>query len=319
MKIISLLVFTFILGFSNSIATTINIVKTTSNTKNIRNFTSIKSVTKVSLRNNTKEDNIDNLLDMAEKEGKISLIDRIKLQSKYKNLKTGDEDLLHCLQHPKCDIKDFNKLLSSNGIENNELHKKLAYNYPYLNSTQIIKKSGDITENMMNSYFRSSGWTKLEGEIGNKGIDGLFIKRNKKGEIIDVLVVESKYNKSSLMNRNSGKQMSKTWIIDNISKLEKQYPDNKSYKEIKILIEKDQYRARLWKMNLVDNKLYIQTQKVESNNSNIKLINLVGNEKTKVEYQGNQTIDLSNPKNNFHKNIIETFQNSIINIKKEQL
>lgn len=311
MRIINLLFLTFIIAYSNSIATTVDIVNSIFTVKKVRNYTLLKNVTKTALKNSTKEDNVDALLDMAEKEKRINFIQKLTLQSKYKNLQNGDEDLFHCLKLSNCDVIHFEKLLSSNGIEKNELHKTLAYKYHSLNSAQIIKKSGDTTEHMMNSYYTKSGWTKIEGEIGNKGIDGLFLKKNKAGEIVDVLIVESKYNKSLLMNRNSGKQMSKAWILDNISKLEKQYPDDKSYNQIRELIENDKYRARLWKMNLKDNKLHIETKKVESSDSTIKLANLVGNEKTKVEYQGNQIIDLSNPQNNFHKEMIEIFQNSI--------
>ena len=81
----------------------------------------------------------------------------------------------------------------------------------------------------MDEYFKKSGWEKIQGEVGVNGIDGLYVKRDKDGNITNVLMSESKYNTSQLGDTKDGKQMSKDWIIKKLDNLEKAYPDNQDY------------------------------------------------------------------------------------------
>lgn len=57
--------------------------------------------------------------------------------------------------------------------------------------------NGYSAECVMHKFYTSSGWTKIEGEVGRNGIDGLYCKK-KNGTIHEVLVAESKWNKSRL-------------------------------------------------------------------------------------------------------------------------
>ena len=47
--------------------------------------------------------------------------------------------------------------------------------------------NGYTTECVMNYFYTSSGWYKIEGEVGRNGLDGLYIKKEK-GIVRDVLV-----------------------------------------------------------------------------------------------------------------------------------
>ena len=81
------------------------------------------------------------------------------------------------------------------------------------------KFNGDVTEMIMDDYFKNSGWSKRAGEVGVNGIDGLYIKKSN-GVVKQVLFVESKYNTSKLGKvRDGSKQMSKRWMLRKIDSL----------------------------------------------------------------------------------------------------
>ena len=109
--------------------------------------------------------------------------------------------------------------------------------------------NGYSSECMMHQFYTSTGWVKIEGEIGRNGIDGLYYKM-KNGHIKEVLVAESKWNTSRLGRSGKNKlikQMSQTWILHTMDKLQRHKP-LPEYNTIKKLIENDQYRARLFKV-----------------------------------------------------------------------
>ncbi len=129
----------------------------------------------------------------------------------------------------------------------------------FSNTANIMKDSkiqgrlnivnGYSSECMMHQFYTSTGWIKIEGEIGRNGIDGLYYK-TKDGHIKEVLVAESKWNTSRLGQSGKNKlikQMSKTWILRTMNKLQK-YKPLPEYHSIKKFIEHDQYRARLFKV-----------------------------------------------------------------------
>jgi hypothetical protein len=199
---------------------------------------------------------------------------------------------------------------NNNVIERNA---KLAPNLNYKDIQQLNKFNGDVTEGVMSNYFKSSSWTQIEGEVGVNGIDGLFIKRDKNGNIKDLLFVESKYNNSQLghINKNDptkkARQMSKDALdkqLDNLIKKvkndiksktgkEKAKLENllKDYSTIKSKIEIDDYRARIFKLKpLGDNKFRITIDALDQNGfKNVVKQELDGKNKYKVH---NLEIDL---------------------------
>lgn len=163
----------------------------------------------------------------------------------------------------------------SNSLIANPIKKNAKYltNHEFKDIQQLNKFNGDVTEGVMSSYFKNSGWGQIDGEIGVNGIDGLFIKKDRQGNIKDVMFVESKYNKSQLgyMDKNNphlkSRQMSKRSIekqIDNLIKNTKNKEKLQDYLNIKKSIQSDSYRARLFKMKpLGDNKFKITIDALE--------------------------------------------------------
>lgn len=191
---------------------------------------------------------------------------------------------------------------------------KLAPNLDYQDIQQLNKYNGDVTEGVMKNYFKNSGWTQIEGEIGVNGIDGLFIKRDQNGDIKELLFAESKYNNSQLgyIDKNDhtkkARQMSKDALDKQLRNLIKKVENDikiatgkekvklesllKDYFIIKNKIEIDDYRARLFNLKpLGDNKFKITIDALEQNGSkNVIKQKLSGIDKYKVH---NLEIDLN--------------------------
>lgn len=184
---------------------------------------------------------------------------------------------------------------------------KYLSNHNFKDIQQLNKFNGDVTESVMSGYFKSSGWGQINGEVGVNGIDGLFIKKDKKGGIKDVMFVESKYNKSQLgyidkktpnlksrqMSKralekqvdnlivDTKKKMSKAVTLKDRARLKQQLSD---YKVIKNKIQVDAYRARLFKMKPVgDSKFKITIDALEQKgHRNITKKTLAGIKKYKA-------------------------------------
>src|SRR5690606_6040493 len=123
----------------------------------------------------------------------------------FNGIDKGDALLRACLQKVGCKLGDF----SRNAVAS-PLHTEIVKRDPTLGWVQANHAVGALSERVMHRFFTSSGWEALPGEIGRQGIDGLFVKR--RGKVIpDVLVVESKYNSSTLQDTLAGTQMSDAW------------------------------------------------------------------------------------------------------------
>ena len=160
--------------------------------------------------------------------------------------------------------------------------------------------NGYSSECMMHQFYTSTGWIKIEGEIGRNGIDGLYYKK-KNGQIREVLVAESKWNTSKLGRSGKNKlvkQMSKAWVLRTMGKLQKHKP-LPEYSSIKRLIDNDQYRARLFKVIPVGK---------ESIRIDIYTLKNKGQHTfdTFVERKLNP-INLKTPKNSFEKNMVKAY------------
>ena len=162
-------------------------------------------------------------------------------------------------------------------------------NHIFKDLQQLNKFNGDVTESVMSKYFKSSGWGQIEGEVGVNGIDGLFIKKNKDGNIKKVMFVESKFNKSQLgwINKKSpslkARQMSKKALDKQIKKLIKDINKKlsnssnerdikkfkkqlKDYKSIQSHIKHNAYKSRLFKIKPIGNdKFKITIDALEQN------------------------------------------------------
>jgi hypothetical protein len=266
----------------------------------------IKNVILSDLKIYSKSENITLLLRKAVNENKISCGDEFFYYKQFNKFKNGDELLLNCLKCEVCDLDNFIDIANKS-----QLHKEIITKHLHLNLPQVNQKVGKLTENVMDKYFQNSGWTKIEGEIGRNGIDGLYVKIDKNKNIRDVLIVESKFNKSQLSTTNYGIQMSKEWALKKIQNLNKKHPNEKCYEQIENYINKDIYRARLWSLNVQDTTMSISLQKVVSKNDRVMITPLRGGEKGKINYSGNETISMENPTNDFQKKVIEWYNHEL--------
>lgn len=270
----------------------------------------IKNLTVEDFRLLSKSENISGLLEKAVNENLIKYSDNLYYYKKFNEFPEGDILLLKCLQHPNCKVENYLNIL-----EKSSLHRTIASKYPELNLVQVNHKVGKVSENLMSRYFQSSGWTKIEGEIGRNGIDGLFVRRNRDGVVTDVIIVESKYNTSTLNDTiGSGKQMSKKWAMSRIEKLKEKYPDDSTYSQIERYITTDSYRARLWTLKATENELIVSLEKIESELDDVVVSNLRGGENTKINYTSNNKISIDNPLNDFQKQLLDWYQEEIKNI-----
>jgi hypothetical protein len=160
--------------------------------------------------------------------------------------------------------------------------------------------NGASAECVMHRFYTRSGWVQIEGEVGRNGIDGLYYKK-KHGEVREVLVAESKWNKAKLGRSGKDKlvrQMSQEWILKTLSRLQR-YQPLPEYPRIRAVLKQGQYRARLFKLvPLNGNRLQIKIYKVR--NKGLKHFDiLVENHLPPI------TID--KPKNRFEADILESY------------
>ena len=310
MKKLALILFSSSLLFSNPLELIDDVVKVV---KGKKVFTSVEesskllkvaTLTKVtpSMLSSSKIDNINNLLSLGVKEQRVGFSKQFQYIKNFKVLENGDKLLLKCLKNTTCDLENFSNLMTKSS-----LHQQLAIKYPPLTLAQINNKVGTINENLMNKYFQSTGWTKIEGEVGRNGIDGLFIKK-KKGVIVDVLIAESKYNKSGLQYTLNGKQMSKQWTLKKIETLQKKYPKDKNYNDIQKFVQHDNYRSILWNLKTTDKNLIVSVKKVHDKNGAISTSSFKGNEKMKINFTENNQISLTHPNNTFQKKFVDWYK-----------
>jgi len=174
----------------------------------------------------------------------------------------------------------------------------------------IKKINGDTTESLMHKIFKQNGWKQIQGEVGSNGIDGLYVKKNAKGTITDVMFGEAKYNKATLGNSICGKQMSKQCLNSQIDKLIKKYPDVEEYKQIKSHLANGNYRARLFQLKKEGNTLIPEIKAINHTGEiEVQKSKLVGNKNYKLN---NMKIDINNPKNRFEKKFVENYKKSQI-------
>jgi len=255
----------------------------------------------------SKIENIQNLMALAIRENRVNFNEQFKYITSFKNIKKGDNLLLKCLKVSTCNLNKYNDLMTKS-----PLHVQIATKFPHMNLTQINHKVGTINENIMNKYFKSTGWHKIEGEVGRNGIDGLFIKK-KNGIIKDVMVVESKYNTSGLQHTNNGKQMTKQWVSAKIKNLQNKYPNNQNYNDIQEFIKNDVYRALLWNLKTNGKNLNITLKKIHDKSGKIIVSKIEGNQKMKINFTGNQEINIKKQTNPFHGQIVSWYQKEMKN------
>lgn len=259
------------------------------------------SLGKADLAYASKAENVQGLLDLAAQENRIDVIQQIQLSRRYASEVKGDEKLLTCLKVIRCNPEKFIETVNTS-----ELHADIAMRQPGLNQVLVSHAVGDVTENLMVHYFKSSGWIKYEGQIGRQGIDGLFVKMEK-GVIKDVLIVESKYSGSQLGRTNHGIQMSDMWVRKKILDLRTKYPYEEAYNDIERFVDAGSYRAMIWHMNVENNALKIVLEKVRSKDGDVFRSPVANAEAIPFENE----IKITSPNNKFEENLVNFYTSEL--------
>jgi len=178
---------------------------------------------------------------------------------------------------------------------------------PGLNASQVAHEVGAITERLMNRYFLSTKWTRVEGQVGRAGLDGLYVKRE--GNVItDVLIAESKYNTSPLGMTKHGTQMSDDWTRRKIVELKARFPDAPVYDEVERYIDSGSYRAVLWNLKVDDDVLFVKISKVKGKGGNVEVIDAAGTDVADLWTHPTNTIPLDSPRQGFEAQMVRWYR-----------
>lgn len=208
------------------------------------------------LRHASKADNIDGLLELAKQEKRIDTIRMMQLRPLFLKKEAGDQLLLTCLRHETCQPEIFSRIQATS-----RLHSDIVCRNPSLRFVKTNQEVGALTERLMHRFFEGSGWTRVPGEVGRQGIDGLYVKLDG-GIVKDVLIAESKYNTSILQSTNHGTQMSADWVTRKIANLQARSPGDSVYTAIRELVDKGGYRAVLWQFKVNDDEISVALTKL---------------------------------------------------------
>lgn len=252
---------------------------------------SLSTVVAKDLRYASKAENVAGLLDLAQDENRIETIKAMQLSGSFSSLHRGDELLLICLKNAKCQPENVYAV-----AKNSEFHAAVLARNPELGATQVNHAVGAINEELMIRFFTGSGWKAVDGQVGRTGFDGLFVKWDDAGAVQDLLIVESKFNTSTLKPTDHGTQMSDEWVRRKIQALRNQAPENDTYKQIENLIDQGEYRGRLWNMRVENGKASIKLESVQSKDGSVILQPIDDTERPPL------VIDMRSPKNSFDRN-----------------
>ena len=140
------------------------------------------------------------------------------------------------------------------------------------------KVKGDLGERMMDDFYTSSGYEKVDCSVGVNGADGVYVTRNADGTIDNVIVSESKTDTAQLGRLDNGRgpyQGSKEYYLrkidEKIEALERGPQTSETAKQVKELkqirrkVGAGDYRSRMFRMSheVQNGKTYIRMQTYE--------------------------------------------------------
>lgn len=262
------------------------------------------------LRYASKSENINGLLELAEQENRIDTIQMLQLSRSYASVDDGDSMLLACLQNAKCQPDKFLKVANTS-----RLHAEVVKRNPDLESPQANHAVGALTEHMMIRYFEHSGWTRIDGQVGRTGFDGLFVKYED-GVIKDVLIAESKYNTSILQPTNFGIQMSEDWIRRKMVELKARFPNEGIYAKIDPFIQAGAFRTVLWNLKIEEDALKIGISKVKSKGGTVAIADANGSDIESLSHPFTNSIKLKAPRNKFEEQVLTWYNEELAAIGK---
>ena len=266
------------------------------------------------------------LADRGVKAGRIPASQMLSIQNKFTSIPSGEKILLQCLKNSACKpslaLKRMTAYKNRHGhfpspeisqmIARDDLYYKLTLKEPHLSPTQLKLKAGAVAEKVMDSNFLKSGWSKIEGEVGRNGFDGLYVKLDRYGNVKSTMIMESKYGKAQLKKTVDGAtQMSQKWSLKKIDALIKKYPNDPNYRQIKAHIVKGNVKYRIYRLQANNNKLHQTIEKIIPSESNVSISKLNGGEKYQANYSQNIEIDVNSPKGSYQKALVEAYSHSL--------
>jgi hypothetical protein len=257
------------------------------------------------LRFASKVENVQGLLELAEHEHRIDPIQMMQLSRSFSSTSHGDSLLLTCLHNTKCQPAEFIK-----AVNTSKLHEEVVIRNPGLGLVLVSHVVGALNENLMIRYFKFSGWTRVEGQVGRTGFDGLFVKYEN-GVIKDVMIVESKYNTSQLQSTNHGLQMSEQWVRRKMVELKEHFPNDDVYEKIDKFIQAGSYRAVLWNLKVEDDALKIGLSKVKSKGGMVDIEVAKGTDIEGLSSPFTNSIKLNAPRNNFEAQVLSWYNEEL--------
>jgi hypothetical protein len=244
---------------------------------------------------------VNGLLELAEKERRIDPVQMMQLSRTYGAVANGDAMLLACLNASKCAPDRFLSI-----AQTSRLHAEVVKRNPNLGLVQAHHAVGSLNENLMIRYFEHSGWTRIEGQVGRTGFDGLFVKYD--GTTIkDVLVAESKYNTSSLQETNHGIQMSETWIRRKVVELKERFPEADIYRTLDAYIEAGAYRSVLWNLKIEDDAMQIAISTVKGKGGDVSVVETAASDLAILGEPVTNSIKLKAPNNKFEASVLSWY------------
>lgn len=265
----------------------------------------LASLSAKDLRYASRVENITGLLELAQQENRIDPIQMMRLSKLYASVADGDGLLLVCLRNISCQPEKFTEIVNTS-----RLHAEVIKRNPALSLVQTHHLVGALNENLMIRYFEQSGWTRVEGQVGRTGFDGLFVKYNE-GVIKDVLIVESKYNTSSLQSTNFGVQMSEDWIRRKMVELKQRFPNQNIYQRIDRFIETGAYRAVLWNLKVEVDELKIRISKIKSKGGLVDVAIAEGTDVGTLASPFANSVSLKAPRNSFESQVLSWYNDEL--------
>ncbi len=219
----------------------------------------IKSISHADLALASRSENIALFLEHQRNLGKLNDAQVYKYYKEFNSLDKGDELLLKCLRSETCNLENYSRLLAKQNalklVPKAEEDRKVFLSQKTIsgtvNWTNPVQK-GHFGEHYTYSMMAREGkYISRKLKISAQGIDHVYIKQNPvTKEIDEILIIETKTDKASLIPENIEKgipkQMSDEWIKKNLD----------------IIIAKgDNQSKQLAK--IVKNKLETEPQKVK--------------------------------------------------------
>ncbi len=179
---------------------------------------------------------------------------------------------------------------------------------------------GGFGEFLMDEYYGKDGWEPVNGKTyGNKGIDGLYVKRLKSGTICDVLITDAKTGNAKLQDtKTKGYQLSRRWTIgeiDDIIKVqgfEEGSPQLKDLEDIKRIVEKtEKRRPRVCSITYQDGKCVLTEYEVSfPNGENQKPVLKQMRDAEIIDFSSSDPSKYMVKKQNLHKKALDNFLKS---------